>query len=266
MKYVFFTKMLQGMSIAEMADFITKAGFDGVDLTIRPGFPVTPENVVEELPKVKKGFEDAGLTMPMVSLPTNAIDPTDKQLVRIFETCGKIGIGYAKLGYFRFTGRYGDDLKQARQRLAGFAQLAQSTGVRACYHTHTGTYIGSNCAGQRELLADLDPHSIGSYVDTMHQTLGGCPFPMGLDMVGEWLALIATKDAVWVNSEKGWRWKVVPVGTGIVNWPQVRQGLKQRHYEGVISIHAEYEVEDPAKRLPMVTQEVQFLKTLLASK
>ena len=42
MKYVYFTKTLRGQDIKGLAAFCKEAGLDGVDLAVRPGYPVTP--------------------------------------------------------------------------------------------------------------------------------------------------------------------------------------------------------------------------------
>ena len=54
MTYVYFTKLLQKLDIAGLIAFCQEVGLDGLDLTVRPGFPVTPENVATELPKAVK--------------------------------------------------------------------------------------------------------------------------------------------------------------------------------------------------------------------
>src|SRR5262249_61496921 len=100
--------------------------------------------------------------------------------------------------------------------MAGFAALAEKTGVKACYHTHSGNNLGSNGAGLRLLLQDLDPHHIGAFVDTGHTAIGGAPIRMELDMGRPWLSLIAIKDIAWNQTKQGWQHRVVPAGEGIV--------------------------------------------------
>ena len=99
------------------------------------------------------------------------------------------------------------------------------TGVRVCYHTHSGNYLGANGAALRLLFQDLDPHHVGAFVDTGHVAINGCPIRLELDMVRPWLSLVAIKDMAWERGKQGWRHEVVLAGEGIVRWDEVAQGL-----------------------------------------
>ena len=52
--------------------------------------------------------------------------------------------------------------------------LAARTKVKACYHTHSGALMGNNAAGLRAMLADLDPHHVGAFLDTGHTAIPKC--------------------------------------------------------------------------------------------
>src|SRR2546421_9282168 len=49
-----FTKPWPKKSIEELGRFVHWIGFDGIELPVRPGFPVDPDNMVVELPKAVK--------------------------------------------------------------------------------------------------------------------------------------------------------------------------------------------------------------------
>jgi sugar phosphate isomerase/epimerase len=260
-RFIYFTKLLKGLSVAEMAKFFRDAGVEGADLTVRPGYPVTPDNVTTELPKVVKSFESEGLKVPLVSVPVDFIEPDVPAARRIFDACGACGVESIKLGYFHYSGgRFEEALADARKKLAGFAELAQKSGVRAVYHTHSGSNIGSNCEGMRVLLADMDPHYVGAFVDTGHQTVGGAPFRLALAMAAHWFSLLAIKDFSWEKTPTGWKKSVVPAGDGIVEWEDVRKALADRKYNGVVSLHGEYEAVNLADRLAKAKAELEFLK------
>jgi sugar phosphate isomerase/epimerase len=266
MTYVYFTKFLQGLDIAGMIRFLQQAGLHGADLTVRPGYPVTPENADTELPKVVRQFREAGLSVPLVTAPTSLTDPNSADAKRIFEGCSKAQVSMVKIGYFPFRGDWELALRQARQSLQGFAKLAESTGVRACYHTHSGNYLGNNAASLRWLLADLDPHHIGAYLDTGHLAINGGPFPYEANLARPWFCLLAIKDMLWKRDEKrGWQAEVVPAGHGIVRWSEVATALRQCRYNGVVSLHAEYETRDLHERLRLAQEELTFLKQRFAA-
>lgn len=260
MQYVYFTKFLKELPIPEQAQFLKMAGLDGADLTVRAGYPVNPGDVDKTLVPAMKVFKEHDLSVPLVSAPTNLTDAESTEGQRIFHACGEAGVAYIKIGYFRYTGKIDEDYSRAKKALEGFAKLAEKTGVRACYHTHSGSYVGSNCSGMRLLLEDFDPHHVGAYVDTGHQTVGGAPFRVALDLVARWLSLIAVKDMVWEKTDNGWRRNVVSAGQGIANWPEITKALAERNFDGVVSLHAEYHVTELDERQALAKTELEFLK------
>ena len=264
MRYIYFTKTLQSLDLPGLIAFLKEAGLDGADLAVRPGYPVTPDNVATELPKAAKAFQDAGLTIGLVTGPTNLTDPESAPAKALFEACGKAGVPAIKIGYFPYKEKFDASLAEARTRLAGFAKLAAKTGVRASYHTHSGNYLGNNCAGLRLLLQDLDPHHVGAFVDTGHTAVNGGPFRMEIDLVRPWLSLIAIKDMLWQKQKDTWQTHVVPVGDGIVRWKEVGQAVKDAKFNGTISLHGEYEAKDLAERKRLAKQELETLKKQLA--
>jgi sugar phosphate isomerase/epimerase len=52
----------------------------------------------------------------------------------------------------------------------------------------------------------------------------------------------------------------VPVGDGIVLWPDVAKGLKTSNYDGVIDLHGEYEAKDLVARKDLAKKELAALK------
>jgi sugar phosphate isomerase/epimerase len=261
MKYVYFTKTLQDRSVAQLIDFAKEAGLDGFDLAVRPGYPVTPANVATELPKAVKLCAEANLIIGLVTAPTGFTDPSNKQVIALFEACGAAGGIPIKIGYFGYRSPYETALKEARTRLAGFAKLAERTKAKACYHTHSGAYLGNNAAALRLLLDGLDPHHVGAFLDTGHTAVNGGPASLELDTVRPWLSLIAIKDAQFTT---GRAWKVVPVGQGVVQWADVAKGMKICKFDGTISLHGEYNAKDYTDRLSLAKQELAALKKAFA--
>jgi sugar phosphate isomerase/epimerase len=265
MRYVCFTKTLQSLDLAGLIAFLKDAGLDGADLAVRPGYPVTPDNAPTELPRAAKQFQDAGLVIGLATAPTSMNDPDSKAAQAIFAACGKAGVPAVKIGYFNYQpGKLDAQLAEARRRLAGFAKLATKTGVKACYHTHSGNNLGCNAASLRMLLQDLDPHHVGAYVDTGHVAVNGGPIRMELEQVRPWLSLLAIKDMLWEKHKDAWQYHVVPAGDGIVRWGDVALGLKDCGFQGTVSLHAEYEVKDLAERKKLAARELAFLKARFA--
>jgi sugar phosphate isomerase/epimerase len=264
MRYVYFTKSLQGLDIQGLITFCKEVGLDGVDLTVRPGYPVHPGNAVSALPDAGRALRAQGLVIGLVTAPADLVDPESRVARTLFEACARAQVPAVKIGYFTYTAPFDETLKEARRRLAGFARLAEKAGVRACYHTHSGAYLGNNAASLRLLLQNLDPHHVGAFVDTGHTAVNGGPIRMELDMVRPWLSLLAIKDMVWEKQGRNWHVRVVPAGEGIVRWAEVGQGIKESRFNGTISLHGEYEARDLAERARLARGELALLKRVLA--
>jgi sugar phosphate isomerase/epimerase len=264
MQFVYFTKLLQGLDLPGIIAFLKEAGLDGADLAVRPGYPVTPDNALAELPQAAKQFRDAGLVIGLATAPTTLTDPDRAAARNLFDAAAKAGVAAVKIGYFPYHhGKIDTDLADARQHLAGFAKLAEKTGVRACYHTHSGANLGNNSAGLRLLLQDLDAHHVGAFVDTGHTAVNGGPIGMELDLVRPWLSLLAIKDMLWEKSTDGWRYRVVPAGAGIVRWNEVGAAVRAAKFNGTVSLHGEYETKDLAERKALAKQELAVLRAVL---
>ena len=265
MQYVYFTKSLQALDLPAVAAFCKEVGVDGVDLTVRPGYPVTPDNAAAALPDAVKRLRDNGLIVGLVSAPTDCADPDGRTTRALFDACAKAEIPAIKIGYFAYKRPFDDALAEARSRLAGFAKRAEQSKVRVCYHTHSGANLGNNAAGLRLLLQDMDPHHVGAYLDTGHTAVNGGPIRMELDMVRPWLTLLAIKDMLWEKSDKqGWQYHVVPAGDGVVRWNEVGQGVKECSFNGTVSLHGEYATKDMDERQALAKRELEMLKKLLA--
>jgi len=260
MRYVYFTKTLQKLTLEQLVAFARDTGLAGFDLAVRPGYPVTPDNAVKMLPQAAKQFADTGLVIGLVTAPTSLTDPRSKVAEALFEACGAAGVPAIKIGYFTYRPPIDTGLQTARQALAGFARLAERTKVKACYHTHSGAYLGNNGAGLRLLLQDLDPHHVGAFFDTGHTAVNGGPVRMELDLVRPWLHLLAIKDMAW-RKEGGA--EVVPVGKGIVRWSEVGRALKEVKFTGTVSLHGEYEAKDLDERKQLAREELSALKKWL---
>jgi len=264
MRYVYFTKTLQKLPVKELVTFCKDTGLEGLDLAVRPGYPVTPDNAAKALPEAAKALKDAGLVIGLVTAPTSLTDPESKSAAAIFDACAKAGVPAVKIGYYPYKAPFDEALKAARSKLAGFAKLAAKTKVRCVCHTHSGNTLGNNAAGLRMLLQDLDAHHVGAFFDTGHTAVNGGPVRMELDVIKDWLALVAIKDMLWSKGAGGWNVTVVPVGDGIVRWREVGAGLKERKFTGTVSLHGEYEAKDLDERKKLAKQELAALKKAFA--
>jgi sugar phosphate isomerase/epimerase len=249
MQFVMFSKMLQSLSVAEAGRTIRELGFDGVDLTVRPGGHVEPSEVATALPEAVRRLQDEGLTVPMIT--TAIVSHEEPHAAAIFETAASCGIPRLKLGYWQYRG-FGSIralIHEARRALDGIESLAGRTGVQGCLHNHSGDYLTANAAVTAQFLEDRDPKRMGAYVDPGHLTIEGgvSGWKIGLDLLSPWISLLAAKSLGWERSEDPetrevrWRSKMVPLREGTVRWREVFALLREISFDGTVSVHSEYQ-------------------------
>lgn len=114
--------------------------------------------------------------------------------------------------------------------------------MKGLIETHHNTIAASASAALR-LLEGLDAKYVGVLYDPGNMVHEGYEnHLLGMQMLGDYLAHIHMKNAIWVNdaeTEAGdvkWRVEWAPVEKGIVDWQQVILDLKSVGYDGYIGI------------------------------
>lgn len=245
MQIILNSKFFADLAVEQLGRKARELGYDGVDLCVRPGHPVHPENVETALPAAVRHWQEEGIACPMVTAPVTRNDPHAPEVPRLFAGCAAAGVPRLKIGFWRFREgeRFWDQLEQARVALDGFAQLAAKHGVQVVYQTHSGPCLGSNCAGLAALLQGFDATSVGAYPDLGHLALDGEDVVMGLAMIAGWLSVVGIKDAAYVprpGSEPPFVPQFVPAGRGTVHWKRALDALRRLGFDGPLSVHTEY--------------------------
>jgi sugar phosphate isomerase/epimerase len=157
-----FTKPWRG-PLAEVVALVRELGFDGVELPVRPGYPVDPENVQRELPLAARLFADAGLGIFSVA------GPTDEATIA---TCAAQGIPMVRImvpvgpeGYLSAEAR-------ARRELDALLPLLERYQVTVGVQNHNGRFV-SNAMGLHHLLEPYDPTYVAEIWDAAHTALNG---------------------------------------------------------------------------------------------
>lgn len=252
MTFVMFAKHLQAWPMAKAAEAIRELGLDGVDLTVRGNGYLKPENVARELPEAVAVFRDAGLSVPMLTTDITSIDSANAEAV--LAGAAELGIRELKLGYWQWreTGGFRAAMDQAKADLRGLAGLCERYGVRGNLHLHSGRYVTANPAVVWWLLEGTDPAVLGAYLDPGHMTIeGGVDvWRQGMDLLGPRANLLAVKAMVWdyepdADAPEGeggrWRNRMVPLRRGNVDWVEVWRTLDHFGFDGIVSLHAEYQ-------------------------
>jgi len=276
MQLLMFSKMLKdagNLSVDQVGDCVTEMGFDGVDLTVRPGGHVAPEEVTERLPEAIDTLKSKGLVVPMIT--TGITGAEEDHAEEIFRTASECGVRFLKLGYWRYRefGTIRDQIEKARGQLGGLEALSRRHGVTAALHTHSGPNLTANPAVVHMLLQDHDPRWLGAYIDPGHMAVEGgkSGWKMGIDLLDRYIKLVAIKDFGWFREtdrrtgEKGWVNRLVPLGEGIVPWPEVFRCLREIGFDGCVSVHSEYPDLSLEELLRQTREDLAYLKRVLGN-
>lgn len=237
-----FSKHLQWLEYDAMAELAAEIGFDGVDLTVRPGGHVLPERVERDLPRAVEAVQRAGLAVPLIT--TGIVDPRDPLTEAILRTASGLGVTHYRMGYLRYPADVpvAEALEGHRGTMRELAALNQRYGLHGAYQNHSGTNVGGPVWDIHALLHGLDPRWSGVQYDIRHATVeGGTSWPLGLRLLHPYAQTTAVKDFHWARDDQGrWRIKNVPLGEGMVNWDAYWAMVKQLGVAGPIALHIEY--------------------------
>ncbi len=236
-----FSKHLQYLDYRTLAETVAEAGFDGIDLTVRPAGHVLPERVADDLPKAVETARAAGVSVPMMTTAlTSAHDPHAEAILR---TAARLGIRDYRLGnldYDRSRGIIGT-LEALRSPLRDLAALNESCGIRGGCQNHAGERVGAAVWDLYLLLKDVGSSWLGCQYDIRHAVIeGGTSWVNGLRVIAPFVHTIDVKDGHWARTEKGWQALVDPLGEGAVDLLAFFRLLAEVGVRAPISMHFEY--------------------------
>lgn len=263
LKAAIFSKHLQFLDGNELASAAAELGFDGIDLTVRAGGHVEPARSAEDLPPLVSLIRGHGMDVPMVT--TDIVDSASPNARTVLKTLADLGIRYYRWGGFK----YRDDRPLARefedfrQRSARLAALNAEYKVCAMYHTHSGVdLVGAPVWDIFQILENLDPNAVSINYDVGHATVEG-----GL---GGWIDSfrlassrvrgLAFKDFIWQKDRRGtWEPAWIPLGQGMVRFPEFLSLLSATPFHGPVQLHFEYPLggaNDGKRQLTIPREEV----------
>jgi len=264
---IYFTKFVSGLDVERIGETIASVRCQGLDLAGRRGQTINPDNVGEALPGAMAVWADMGLSVPLVTLDTDAVDPDDARTRDVYRACAEQGVRYIKLGYWhwRTPGAYWRQVDEIRAALGRFEALSREHGVGTVVHTHSGECFGLNASALMTLIRGFDPEFVGAYLDPGHLAVCGEPVRMALDICGEYLKVVAAKNPRWLPKDGGgWETDWCLLSQGLVDWPAAIAALRAVGFSGPISVHGEYSAsENLDERLEGVRQDVEFLSPLI---
>lgn len=103
LKVSIFSKHLQFLQGAELAQTAADIGFDGIDITVRNGGHVDPARVRQDLPPLVAVIRNHGLEVPMIT--TDIVDADTPHTADILKAMAELGHTPLSLGRLQVQSR-----------------------------------------------------------------------------------------------------------------------------------------------------------------
>jgi sugar phosphate isomerase/epimerase len=262
LKVDIFSRHLQWLRKAdEVGEAVSAMGFDGVDVTVRP-YPghVDPTRVAQDLPPFVNAIRKHGVLVREIACPVMDADSPNAE--QILHTASSLGITHYWGSPFRYTQDKPimQQLDELKPRIAKLAALNAKYKMTAMYHTNEGSNsVGAAIWDLLYVLKNFDPAQVGFHYDLGHMTIAGGngTWALNLRAAGPYVAGISVKDSVLEAGAgppgaggrggggrsampNGWRVRQVPLGSGMINLPELANILKEIVFTGPFEIQAEY--------------------------
>ena len=232
-----FTKPLQSMPAAQMADRLAQMGFDGVECPVRRGGRIDPQKVEDQLPKHAEIL--AGKNLRISIITTDITDADDAVTERVLRTAADLGITHYRMAYYHYEkGKaIADQIIGFSDRLKSLAALNADLGIQGLYQNHDGNdRFGAAIWDLHRAIANIHPDQLGVAYDLRHATVeGGRSWPTALWLIRDHIRTLYVKDFRWDDG------KVinVPLGAGQTSSDFYRD-LGETFRAMPISLHEEY--------------------------
>jgi len=257
-----FSKPIQWLGYDALAETIAEAGAEGIDLTVRPGGHILPENVETDLPKAVEAARKKGLKVEMiVTAITKAADMYTESVIK---TASSLGVKYYRLGEINYDESVGiiENLQKIKTDFRKLAGLNQKYHIQGAFQNHVGTRVGAAVWDIYEILKDIDAEVRGCQYDVRHAVAeGSASWVNGFKLISPWVKCTDIKDFKWTSNNGKWNPESVPIGDGTVNFDEYFKMVKKYNVSGPMSVHFEYppferfnkEISESEKRKLFVT-------------
>jgi sugar phosphate isomerase/epimerase len=252
-----FTKPWRTLSIPELGMKIRKLGVDGIEFPLRSGYQLEPKDAEKGLPILVSQLSEYGLDIFSVASDLDE---------HVFAGCAAAGIPLIRTmpSISRGVG-YMESERRERAKLEQALVFSKQYRVKIGVQQHYGDFV-TDSMGLRHLLDGLDPEYIGGIWDAAHDGLAGQQPEYGLDIVWDQLAMVNLKNAYYQRTngpeaeEAKWERYFTLGKHGLASWPRVAAYLKQRDYQGVVTLSAEYSDEERVDEL--IQEDVLYARML----
>ncbi len=261
-RYTVFTKPWPDLSLDELGSQVAGMGFDGVELPVRPGYQVDPDNAARLLPVAADTLKRHGVEVVSVAGPCN------EGMIR---ACGDAGAAVLRimLPIPKETDYLGC-IDRARREWESLLPVLEASGVTLGIQNHKGRFL-THAMHLHHALLGYDAKHIGAVWDAAHEAFAGSDPELALDVVWPYLCMVNLKNGIWERGEvdalgvQHWKSRWVPGHEGLCDWPRVIGELKRRGFRGDVCLTAEYTEPNVKVVERLVTQDLTLAKHCFGS-
>lgn len=241
-----FSSHLQHLDYEALCRKAADMGFDGVDLTVRPGGHVEPDRVGDDLPRAVEAIRKTGLRTELittaVSDPNNAVDR------RVLEVAARLGVKQYRMAWFlREEGESpAEKIPFYRSVFDELSHLNKELGLVGSYQNHAGNkFVGASIWELWLMFQDADHQYMGVQYDLRHAVVEGWfSWRAGLNLIHPIIKSVVLKDFNWMNKPDRAAIRNVPLGQGVIPFDEFVSELSAYGVRPPISLHAPYELND----------------------
>ncbi len=269
-----FSKLFQFLNYDELAALFKESGLDGIDLTVRKGGHVLPENVERDLPKAAKAAQKYGISIPSISTDVATVD--DPLTERVLKTASDCGIKHYRLAYYSYD--YNQSIpanfEMIRVKMERLSELNVKYGIQGGYQNHCGTYFGATTWEVWNVIKDMDKKKMGCFYDVYHGVVEGTQsWKNAMRLIAPHITMRYIKDFHF-TSANNLEPVPCPLGKGVVDFKAYFQLCKELNLDAPICLHVEYPLFDNEKNmshaekykkaLSIMKNDTDKLKSLMA--
>lgn len=241
-----FSQAFAEVEYAYLGEIIKQIGFDGVDLTIRPGGHVEPRLSNVDLVRAVESMAGPGLEVPLIT--TALISPYDPTVLPVLAIAGHTSVPLFRPGHWR-----AENPTYLRD-IAGLVSIGSHYKIAMALHNYTGEDEGEAAWDVSTVLAGLDPRWAGAYFDPIHSL---DRWETDLKPLLPRLRAVALKDFKITKKEGKSKATPCPMGEGDMDWPRFFAVLAQAKYFGPLSLRVDY---GPKDKIAAVTKDHNFAR------
>ncbi|MBN2565612.1 MAG: sugar phosphate isomerase/epimerase [Candidatus Eisenbacteria bacterium] len=259
MRYCATSVMMPELSLEEQADLLHSLRYDGIEWRVRrvtdsqrgQGFSewgehkndLTPENFLEQAPRMKQVAADRGLAIAGIASNAPATDLEQVKLLAVgAQACGapfiRIGCPTGYDGSQDYNGLY----EEAVPGYEAALDVLEGTGVRAALEIHANTIHPSASLAYR-IVSHWDPSRVCVIFDANNMVREGFETTeIALELLGPYVGHVHVgghRPLARGADDAGttiWEWEGCPLAEGLYDYPRLLRKLQAMDYRGFISV------------------------------